>query len=117
MEPQLSATIPERRIYDELVSNGVLWPMEAKGVFGYSAAFEDVIERFNRLIDAIATREGAQQRVFPPILSREVLKRRAISSRFRTCVVRYSIFPETSCSPKQWPRAHRQIRQRASFKR
>jgi seryl-tRNA synthetase len=82
MEPQLSATIPERRIYDELVSNGVLWPMEAKGVFGYSAAFEDVIERFNRLIDAIATREGAQQRVFPPILSREVLKRQGYIESF-----------------------------------
>ena len=76
------ATAPEQRLHDALVSNGVMWPMGAKGVFGYSAVFEEVVGRFNAVIDALATREGAQTRIFPPILSREVLTRQGYIESF-----------------------------------
>jgi seryl-tRNA synthetase len=82
MEVEASATSPQRRIHDALVSNGIVWPMDAKGVLGYSETFEDVICRFNRLIDGKATRDGAQTRVFPPILSREVLRRQGYLESF-----------------------------------
>jgi seryl-tRNA synthetase len=82
MNAQLSATAPERRIYDALVEGGVVLPMDAKGVFGFSEIFEEVVERFNRVINAMAAREGAQTRVFPPVLSREVLKRQGYLESF-----------------------------------
>ncbi len=82
MQWKASASTAEQRIQDALVSSGVVLPMDAQGVFGYSEIFEDVVARFNRLIDARATREGAQNRVFPPILSREVLRRQGYIESF-----------------------------------
>lgn len=82
MKLQAPATTPEQALHDALVSKGVMWPMDAQGVFGYSAIFEDVVDGFNRVIDAMATREGAQRRVFPPILSREVLQRQGYIESF-----------------------------------
>jgi hypothetical protein len=82
MELKAPATAAERRIYDDLVANGIVWPMDAKGVLGYGEIFEDVLARFNRLIDALATPEGARTRAFPPILSREVLRRQGYIESF-----------------------------------
>jgi seryl-tRNA synthetase len=82
MELKAPATAAERRIYDDLVANGIVWPMDAKGVLGYGEIFEDVLARFNRLIDALATPEGALTRAFPPILSREVLRRQGYIESF-----------------------------------
>jgi seryl-tRNA synthetase len=82
MKLQSPAPIREPQIRNDLAFKSLVWSMDAQGVFGFSEVFEDVVAGFNRLIDERATREGAQRRVFPPILSREVLRRQGYLESF-----------------------------------
>jgi len=82
MESESAVAPPGHLCHESLASDGILWPLNAKGIFGYSAVFEDVIARFNRTIDGLAIHENAQARTFPPVLSREVLRRQGYLDAF-----------------------------------
>jgi seryl-tRNA synthetase len=58
-----------------LVEFGLIIPVGAKGVFGRSALFEDVLERFNRLITQAGRDDKAVSCTFPPVIDRQVLER------------------------------------------
>jgi seryl-tRNA synthetase len=60
--------------FDELVAHGLIIPVGAKGVFGRSALFEDVLNRFNDLVTDAGTGDQAETLAFPPVIDRKVLE-------------------------------------------
>jgi seryl-tRNA synthetase len=62
------------KFYDGLVAHGLIFPTPVPGTFGRSAVFEDVLERFNRLVDASAVDDHAEAVMFPPIIDRQILE-------------------------------------------
>ena len=58
-----------------LVEHGLIIPVGAKGIFGRSAVFEDVLERFNLLVSKTGAGDRAESCVFPPVIDRKVLER------------------------------------------
>jgi seryl-tRNA synthetase len=77
-----SSDSPSQYLYDGLVQHGLLLPLGVKGAFGYSGIFEQLIELFNKRIDAVAQHDGAEIRAFPPIISRNVLERHGYLDSF-----------------------------------
>jgi seryl-tRNA synthetase len=59
----------------ELVAHGLIIPGGVPGVFGRSAVFEDVVQRFDALVSRVTRGDGAEQLFFPPILDRRTLER------------------------------------------
>lgn len=70
-----AATYDSQGFYDGLVAHGLIVPVGVPGAFGRGAVFEDVLERFNALISALARDDGAESFTFPPVISRRVLEK------------------------------------------
>jgi seryl-tRNA synthetase len=66
-----SLTESYRGCRDRLVAAGVLISMEIDGLYGFSGAFEDVIERFERYVTKRAARLQAEVMRFPAIMNRK----------------------------------------------
>ena len=58
----------------ELIERGLLIESGVPGVYGHSAAFEDVRARLDALVSAEATSSGAESLRFPPLLPRKHLE-------------------------------------------
>jgi seryl-tRNA synthetase len=58
-----------------LVDHGLIVPTGVKGVFGRTAVFEDVLERFNALVSAIARDDHPEYMTFPPVIDAEILRK------------------------------------------
>lgn len=71
-----------KSLYDGLVSSGLIIPTGEPGVFGRNAVFEDVLERFNGLVTALAKDDGAEKFTFPPTLAREVFEKSGFMKSF-----------------------------------
>ncbi len=71
----MGARYDVRTVFDGLVAHGLIIPVGAKGVFGRSAVFEDVLERFNTLVTHAGRGDGAVSCVYPPVIDRKVLER------------------------------------------
>jgi seryl-tRNA synthetase len=72
-----SATAPTTRqsaLLSELLGTGLLVDSGVPGVYGRSEAFEDIRLGVDRLIDAVAATDGAEQLRFPPVLPRRHLE-------------------------------------------
>jgi seryl-tRNA synthetase len=61
--------------FDQLVAHGLIIPVGAKGVFGRSAVFEDVLDRFNTLVTHAGAADLAVTVAYPPVIDRKVLER------------------------------------------
>lgn len=61
--------------HDGLVAHGLIVPVGVPGAFGRGAVFENVLERFNVLINEVAQNDGAEVYTFPPVIARNVLER------------------------------------------
>lgn len=59
----------------ELLRHGLLIDMGVDGVYGRSGVFEDVVERFSRLVAAFGADDGAEVIRFPPAMSRPQFER------------------------------------------
>jgi seryl-tRNA synthetase len=70
----MEASAGEKAFLDELVAHRLLLPGGVPGVFGRAAAFDDVTDRFDRLLTAMGVREGAEVLRFPPVMSRRTLE-------------------------------------------
>jgi len=57
-------------LLDRLFDSGLLIDTGVEGLYGRSGAFEDVIARFERLIDAFGGADGAEAMRFPPGMNR-----------------------------------------------
>lgn len=72
MTEAMTAETPtaETEFRDALIGAGLLIPTGVPGVFGRGQAFEDVLERFDRLITLIGQEDGPEVVRFPPAVSR-----------------------------------------------
>ncbi len=61
--------------YDGLVSHGLIIPSPVLGVFGRSSVFEDVVNRFNELVNRLAADDGAESCSFPPVMDRKIMEK------------------------------------------
>ena len=79
--------------YAGLLAHGHIVPVGVQGAFGRGAVFEDVLERFNDLVSAIARDDGAETRTFPPIVNRKVIERNNYMESFpHLCGTVFSFF-------------------------
>jgi seryl-tRNA synthetase len=67
--------IPEKRFLAALVRHGLLVPTGVDGVLGRGRAFEEIVERFDRLVSATCAEDGAELVRFPPVIPRKDLER------------------------------------------
>src|SRR5690606_36820630 len=61
--------------FDDLVRHRLIIPAGAQGVFGRGPVFEDVLERFNGAVSAVARNDGAETLTYPPVIDRRILER------------------------------------------
>ncbi|HEY7542262.1 MAG TPA: amino acid--[acyl-carrier-protein] ligase [Methylomirabilota bacterium] len=64
-----------KTFHDDLAAHGHIIPGGVQGVFGRGRVFEDVVERFNHLVTAVAMGDGAESVAFPPVIERKILER------------------------------------------
>lgn len=64
-----------KAFYDGLVAHGLIVPTGVLGAFGRGPLFEDVLNRFNALVDRLASDDGAQALAFPPIINRSIMEK------------------------------------------
>lgn len=64
-----------REFHDGLVRHGLIVPVGVPGIFGRGRVFEDVLERFNILVNRLSESDGAEYYVFPPVIDRKVLEK------------------------------------------
>lgn len=67
----MTGNTEETKFRDALVEAGLLIPTGVPGLFGRGQVFEDVLERFDRLITDAGRDEGAEVIRFPPAISRQ----------------------------------------------
>lgn len=77
-----SNTFDSDRLYANLVSHGLIIPVGVQGAYGRGAQFEEVVERFNSLVSAIAKDDGAVTRAFPPLVNRKVIEKHGYLESF-----------------------------------
>ena len=58
-----------------LVENGLILPSGVKGIYGRGAMLEDIVQRFNALIDRETKDDGATALAFPPVLPRALIEK------------------------------------------
>src|SRR6476646_9545807 len=74
--------IPEKQLLAALVEHGLLVPTGALGVLGRGRLFEEVVERFDRLVSAACAEDGAELVRFPPVIPRRDLERSGFLDSF-----------------------------------
>jgi seryl-tRNA synthetase len=82
-----------KTFHDGLVKHGLIVPVGVPGIFGRTAVFEDVLERFNGLVTQVSKNDGAEVLTFPPVINRQVLdKVHYLDSFPHLCGAVYSFF-------------------------
>ena len=61
--------------YKGLVEHGLIVPTRVPGSFGRNAVFEDVLARFDGLINNLAKDDAAEFFVFPPVIDRTIIEK------------------------------------------
>jgi seryl-tRNA synthetase len=61
----------EEQYLQALIAHGLLIPMGVDGVYGRSAVFEDVLDRFGTLVGHWGAENGAEAIRFPPVMNRQ----------------------------------------------
>lgn len=58
----------------DLVRYGLIIPSGVRGVWGRGPVFEDILQRFNALIDRLTAGDGAEHLTFPPVVTRRLIE-------------------------------------------
>jgi seryl-tRNA synthetase len=61
--------------HDELAAAGLILPTGVAGGYGRGAVFEDIVERFDALVQREAAEDGAEHMTFPPIVARSMIEK------------------------------------------
>lgn len=61
--------------YDGMVAHGLIVPTSVLGTFGRGAVFEEIVNRFNELVNRIAADDGAEVYAFPPVIDRKIMEK------------------------------------------
>ncbi|RUW12549.1 hypothetical protein EOA60_34340, partial [Mesorhizobium sp. M1A.F.Ca.IN.020.06.1.1] len=75
-------TFDSKSLLDSLFENGILFESGVDGLYGRSGAFEDVIERFERLVTRLGAPDKATRIHFPPGMSRATLEKSGYMKSF-----------------------------------
>ncbi len=67
----MDAKSSQKAFLEQLVAHRLLIPSGVPGLFGRGRLFEEVIERFNRLLTDVAADDGAEVVQFPPLVNRK----------------------------------------------
>jgi seryl-tRNA synthetase len=71
----MNASISYKPFYDELVAQGLIIPTGVLGTFGRGALFEEVLNRFNELVNVTVIDECAEIMAFPPVVDRAIMEK------------------------------------------
>src|SRR5277367_5472538 len=71
----MTVTYDVEDFYAGLVKHRLIIPVGVQGAFGRGALFEDVLERFNAMVTAVAADDRAEVYTFPPIINRQILEK------------------------------------------
>jgi seryl-tRNA synthetase len=71
MSVDVAAALPQQTA-DRLAAAGLLVPLGVRGVYGFGAAFEDVIDRFDRYVTRAIPQPPPEVLRCPPLLARHV---------------------------------------------
>jgi seryl-tRNA synthetase len=61
--------------YDGLVAQGLIIPTGVLGTYGRGALFEEVLNRFNDLVNRLAADDRAEVLAFPPVVDRKIMEK------------------------------------------
>ncbi|TIU26443.1 MAG: hypothetical protein E5W34_04250, partial [Mesorhizobium sp.] len=75
-------TFDSKSLLDSLFENGILFESGVDGLYGRSGAFEEVIERFERLVTRLGAPDKATRIHFPPGMSRATLEKSGYMKSF-----------------------------------
>ena len=75
-------TFDAKSLLDNLFENGILFETGVDGLYGRSGAFEEVIERFERLVTRLGAPDKATRIHFPPGMSRHTLEKSGYMKSF-----------------------------------
>ena len=78
----MTATHDIDNFYQGLVSHQLIIPSGTQGIYGRSAVFEDVLNRFDALVTRTASADGAEEMTFPPILPRALIDKLGYMNNF-----------------------------------
>ena len=80
-----------------LVDAGLWFPTDVPGIYGRSAAFEAIVEGFDARVVEIGRSAGAERIAFPPVVSRELIRRVAYMESFpELCGSIHSFRPDSA---------------------
>jgi seryl-tRNA synthetase len=77
-------TYDVKEFYDGLVAHGHLVPAGPLGAFGRGPVFEDVLQRFDGLVVALAKDDGVETVTFPPVIDRMIIEKTGYMDSFPT---------------------------------
>ncbi|MEO7433112.1 MAG: amino acid--[acyl-carrier-protein] ligase [Dokdonella sp.] len=87
--------------HDGLVAHGLIVPAGVQGIFGRGPVFEDILERFDRMVLDIGKSDGAQAMLFPPTIDRSIIEKTNYMESFPHLVgAVYSFFGKETESRK-----------------
>lgn len=75
-------TAQEHAFHQHLVEHRLIVPSAVPGVFGRSARFEDVLQRFDQFVSKAARGDGAEALHFPPVVSRSTFEKSGFLASF-----------------------------------
>ena len=58
-----------------LERHGLIIPTPVRGTWGRGPVFEDILQRFDALVDRLTADDGAERLTFPPVLARRLIER------------------------------------------
>ncbi|MEY4764467.1 MAG: hypothetical protein RI907_1140, partial [Pseudomonadota bacterium] len=64
-----------KALFDGLAAHGLIVPTAVLGTFGRGAGFEEVVTRFNELVNRLAKDDGAELLAFPPVMDRQIMEK------------------------------------------
>lgn len=64
-----------KAFFDALAEHGLVVPTAVLGTFGRGAGFEEVVTRFNELVNHLAKDDGAESLSFPPVMDRTIMEK------------------------------------------
>ena len=86
---------------DGLISHGLFYPQGVKGLYGRGAAFEQVLNGLNRLIETTTLEDKAEQMHFPPVIPRKLLEKSGFLNSFPHLAGTISAFEGTDAQHRQ----------------
>ncbi len=71
----MNDTVSYKSFYEGLVANRLIIPTDVLGTYGRGPLFEDVLYRFNDLVNRITVDDQAEFLAFPPVVDRKIMEK------------------------------------------